>query len=47
MTTLRYGQPAPDLALPSTDGGRTIKLEEFRGQADVVLVFYCYSWGSI
>lgn len=47
MTTLRYGHAAPDFALPSTDGGRTIALEEFRGKQDVVLAFYCYDWGSI
>jgi peroxiredoxin len=46
MTALRYGQPAPDFALPSTDG-RTVTLAEFRGRADVVLVFYCYDWGRI
>jgi peroxiredoxin len=34
---LRYGKPAPDFTLPST---------EDRGQ-DVVLVFYCFDWGSI
>ena len=42
---LRYGKPAPDFTLPSTEG-RPLGLGEFRGQ-DVVLVFYCYDWGSI
>jgi len=42
---LRYGQPAPDFSLPSTEG-RPLTLSEFRGK-DVVLVFYCYDWGSI
>jgi thioredoxin-dependent peroxiredoxin len=42
---LRYGKPAPEFTLPSTEG-RPLSLGEFRGQ-DVVLVFYCYDWGSI
>lgn len=46
MSTLRYGRPAPDFSLPSTAGG-TVTLADFRGTADVVLVFYCYDWGGI
>ncbi len=42
---VRYGKPAPDFSLPSTEG-RPLTLSEFRGK-DVVLVFYCYDWGSI
>ena len=42
---LRYGKPAPDFTLPSTED-RPISLAAFRGQ-DVVLVFYCFDWGSI
>jgi peroxiredoxin len=42
---VRYGQPAPDFTLPSTEN-RDITLSEFRGR-DVVLVFYCFDWGSI
>jgi thioredoxin-dependent peroxiredoxin len=45
MTGLRFGQPAPDFTLPSTSGGN-ITLSALRGQ-DVVLVFYCFDWGSI
>ena len=45
MTGLRYGGPAPDFSLPTT-GGATVKLADFKGQ-DVVLVFYCYDFGSI
>lgn len=45
MTPLRWGQPAPDFALPST-GGSTVTLAELRGK-DVVLAFYCYDWGRI
>jgi peroxiredoxin len=42
---LRYGKPAPDFSLPSTEN-RPMTLAEFRGH-DVVLVFYCFDWGSI
>jgi peroxiredoxin len=42
---VRYGKPAPEFSLPSTED-RPITLAEYRGQ-DVVLVFYCYDWGSI
>jgi len=42
---VRYGKPAPDFSLPSTED-RPITLAEYQGK-DVVLVFYCYDWGSI
>jgi peroxiredoxin Q/BCP len=45
MTGLRFGQPAPDFTLPAT-GGAEVALSSLKGQ-DVVLVFYCYDWGSI
>jgi peroxiredoxin len=45
MTGLRFGHPAPDFSLPAT-GGAQVHLAELRGH-DVVLVFYCYDWGSI
>jgi len=44
MTGLRFGQPAPDFSLPATTG--EIRLADFRGR-DVVLIFYCFDWGSI
>jgi peroxiredoxin len=47
MNALRFGGAAPDFSLPSTDGNRVITLGEFRGQADVVLAFYCYDFGGI
>jgi peroxiredoxin len=43
---LRFGQAAPEFSLPST-AGATVSLEDFRGRADVVLVFYCYDFGGI
>jgi len=42
---LRYAKTAPDFTLPSSEG-RPLSLSEFRGK-DVVLIFYCYAWGSI
>jgi peroxiredoxin len=45
MNSLRFGGPAPDFSLPSTDGS-TVTLSGLKGH-DVVLVFYCYDWGSI
>ena len=42
---LRYGKPAPEFTLPSTEG-RQISLSDFRGH-EVVIIFYCYAWGSI
>ena len=45
MTGLRFGQPAPDFALPSMGGG-DVRLADFKGR-DIVLIFYCYDWGSI
>jgi len=45
MTGLRFGQPAPDFALPASTGGE-IRLADFRGR-DVVLIFYCFDWGNI
>lgn len=41
---MRYGAPAPDFTLPSTEGDVT--LSALRGR-DVVLVFYCYDFGNI
>ena len=33
------GQPAPDFSLPST-GGQNVRLSDFQGKKNVVLVFY-------
>jgi peroxiredoxin len=45
MTGLRFGHPAPDFTLPSTSGSE-IALSGLKGR-HVVLVFYCFDWGSI
>ena len=46
MIGLRFGQEAPSFTLPSTGGG-AVTLSDFKGKSNVVLVFYCYDWGSI
>jgi peroxiredoxin len=46
VTGLRFGQEAPAFSLPSTAGNPTA-LADFKDKSDVVLVFYCYDWGSI
>ena len=46
MNGMRFGQPAPDFRLPATTEAE-IALSSYTGQADVVLVFYCFDWGSI
>ena len=45
MMGIRFGQPAPDFSLPSTSAGE-VTLSALQGQ-EVVLVFYCFDWGSI
>jgi peroxiredoxin Q/BCP len=45
MTGPRFGQLAPDFTLPSTSGS-DITLSALKGR-HVVLVFYCFDWGSI
>ena len=46
MIGLRFGQEAPSFTLSSTAGG-DVTLADFKGKSDVVLVFYCYDFGSI
>jgi peroxiredoxin len=46
MNGARFGQPAPQFTLPATSQPE-ITLSSFKGKADVVLVFYCYDWGTI
>jgi len=46
VTSLRFGETAPDFSLPSTTG-TAVSLGEFRGRSDVVLIFYCYDFGRI
>ena len=46
MNGARFGHPAPDFTLPATTQAE-ITLSSFKGKADIVLVFYCYDWGTI
>ena len=39
---VKVGEPAPDFSVPSLDGGKTIRLSDFRGRR--VLVFTWASW---
>jgi hypothetical protein len=39
---VKIGEPAPDFAVPSLDGQRTIRLSDFRGRR--LLIFTWASW---
>jgi hypothetical protein len=39
---VKVGEPAPDFAVPSLDGQRTIRLSDFRGRR--LLIFTWASW---
>ncbi len=39
MPSLQEGKPAPDFALPSTEG-QEIRLSDFKGKKNIVLFFY-------
>ncbi|MGH7957649.1 MAG: deiodinase-like protein, partial [Opitutaceae bacterium] len=41
--TLRAGDPAPDFSLKSPDGGKSIRLSDYRGEKPVVLIFGSYT----
>lgn len=43
LARVAVGSPAPDFTLESKDGG-TVTLSSFRGQKNVVLVFYRGHW---
>jgi len=43
LNRVNVGQPAPDFTLENYDGNK-ITLSEFRGQKNVVLVFYRGHW---
>ena len=40
------GADAPAFSLQASNG-KTVSLSDFKGQADVVVLFYCYDWGGI
>ena len=39
-TKLKVGDTAPDFTLPSTNGGKPVRLSDFKGKKNVVLAFY-------
>ena len=39
MGSVRVGSPAPDFELPPVAGGPAVRLSDYRGKSDVVLVF--------
>ena len=43
---IKIGQPAPDFALKSHDG-REVRLSDYRGKANVVLVFFPLAWTPV
>lgn len=43
LERLREGDPAPDFALAAMEGG-VVRLSDFRGTHDVILVFYRGHW---
>jgi peroxiredoxin len=46
MNTLpAFGKAAPEFALPGADG-KDVALWEYRGRP-IVLLFYCFDWGTI
>ena len=46
MTALKVGDLAPDFTLPATLRD-AISLSQYRGQANVVLVFYPFDWSPV
>ena len=43
LERIKLGETAPDFTLENLDGNR-ISLSDFRGQKDVILVFYRGQW---
>lgn len=45
--TLKVGDQAPDFELPSHRGDEKVRLSDFRGKKNVVLVFYPLDWTPV
>ena len=45
--TLQVGDPAPDFELPGHRNREKIRLTDFRGKKNVVLVFYPLDWTPV
>lgn len=46
-STLKVGDMAPDFELPSHRGEEKIRLSDYRGKKNVVLVFYPLDWTPV
>ena len=46
-STLKVGDTAPDFELPGHRGGEKVRLSDFRGKKNVVLVFYPLDWTPV
>ena len=44
---IRVGEPAPDFALPGSQGNEPVRLSSFRGDKNVVLFFFPLAWTSV
>ncbi len=45
--TLRVGDAAPEFELPGHVGAGKVRLSDFRGRKNVVLVFYPLDWTGV
>ena len=45
--TLKVGDQAPDFELPGHRGNEKVKLSDFRGKKNVVIVFYPLDWTPV
>jgi peroxiredoxin len=45
--TLKVGDKAPDFELRGHRDGETVRLSQFRGEKNVVLVFYPLDWTPV
>lgn len=45
--TLKVGDQAPDFELPGHRGNEKVRLSSFRGNKNVVLVFYPLDWTPV
>jgi peroxiredoxin len=49
MGALRVGETAPDFDLPAVTGEQRhrVRLSDFRGKKNVILVFYALNWTPV
>ena len=45
--TLKVGDQAPDFELPGHRGDEKVRLSDFRGKKNVVIVFYPLDWTPV